>query len=356
MSTEWGTLKTRMQLAHMSREHRDGALLTDGTTLRYDNVELVEGEQGLMLVVPEESEGGWCAIGRTAIPGMLPAFVRLASQQPIDVLRFARRWGMLGLCKHMLPESHRSNRIELVREAHWEATPGSPRWCLGPDLRDYLGGELGNDLGQAAVEAAVAEWALKSFEQCKPTLAEPVAVWQQLAHEARALLSIAARVHRGEPAAPADWRTIYGYDPSWYPDVALDAFTLESVITMWLDVGDVIPRLKWETKVDWAAAARRPAEVLWRQRGYVTIQGPPEVVLRARGLFAIIARELAFTIARVSSMAICAGCGAAFTPRRRPVHGRRSWCDDCRERGVSKTQAVRDHRARKRGDSGKKRR
>ncbi len=324
MSTDWSILEPRIQLAGMVREHHDGALLSFGQLAMCDSIELAEGEHGPTLMVPANSGWEYVGIKREEIQRVLPAFVRLASQQPADVLRFAKRWGMLGLCEHMLPASHRTQTRLWIMEAHWSSSPGDSPWRSGADLHR--------------------RWEDESA--CALILAEPVVVWQRFAREARALLAIAERVHRGEPASPLDWLAIIGREPSWYPDVASDADWLGITVSRWLLLGDVRPWLDCQVE-DWRIGKRQRSLGL-SDKGSSTIQGPPRIVLHTETLFGIIARELALTIARVSSLSLCTGCGVPFTPKRSPPPGRRSWCSDCRESGASKKQAVRDYRARKR--------
>lgn len=71
--------------------------------------------------------------------GALDAFVRL--KRPEDVLRFARRYGPLGLCKHGLPPMHRGSwyrdvikdgeLVEVIHTGEWEPRLGGSErgWC-----------------------------------------------------------------------------------------------------------------------------------------------------------------------------------------------------------------------------------
>jgi hypothetical protein len=76
---------------------------------------------------------------RVSDAGILNAFVRIKTAD--DVLRFARRYGTLGLCKHGLPPMHRGSwyrdvikdreLVEVIRTDEWEPRLGGSErgWC-----------------------------------------------------------------------------------------------------------------------------------------------------------------------------------------------------------------------------------
>lgn len=72
----------------------------------------------------------------------------------------------------------------------------------------------------------------------------------------------------------------------------------------------------------------------------------PEVNLEAGGLLGAIAIELAFAVSRASGFAICSECDDVYTPSRRPVEGKRSYCQSCKESGAPVRNAQRDYRRR----------
>lgn len=75
--------------------------------------------------------------------------------------------------------------------------------------------------------------------------------------------------------------------------------------------------------------------------------GPlPEVNLEPGGLFGALALELAFAVGRASGFAFCDGCGDVYAPTRRPAHGKRRYCRECRDKRVPLRDAQRDHRRR----------
>ena len=102
---------------------------------------------------------------------------------------------------------------------------------------------------------------------------------------------------------------------------------------MWQQIEE---QLAWWVK----AGAVTPRFTLDRQRG-------PRVILAGRGLWGAVARQLIFAVARVQGLQICHACGEAYTPKRKPRAGERTWCrkDACRQE--AKRQAQRDYRARR---------
>jgi hypothetical protein len=279
---EWRRVEIETQLAGISR---------DGSLARFfvgpvpelfvpGDIELADGEGGQVLLLS----------GRRQEPdtyrmdkrGVLPAFARLAEASADGVLRFARKWGLLNLCECGLPASHNPHPYPPIR---------------------------------AGIDPS-----------CWPTYVEPVAVWQQFARQARAILAIAGCLHQGRVGRPEDWAVVYevsGRQAPWWDQIPdLEQDILARVVGEWLRLGNVRPELRWE------------------------VEGRVEVILSHAGLFGAVTRELAFAVANISGLATCAGCGTAFAPTRQPAKGQRSWCSECRASGADLRQAKRDQRAR----------
>jgi len=45
---------------------------------------------------------------------------------------------------------------------------------------------------------------------------------------------------------------------------------------------------------------------------------------------------------------VCAGCGVTYAPERKPVPGRRAWCDGCRSAGLDSRARQEAYRLRRR--------
>lgn len=209
--------------------------------------------------------------------GILDAFVQLADGEAEDILRFARNFGPLQLCRHGLPASHNPQRVPLTAGARW----------------------------------------------CDPVGLEPIYLWHQFAKEAKGLLNLAAACHRGKWGSPEDYKAVTGLAMKEELDPERILNVIEPRVDEWLWMGNV-----------------RPVFLL-REEGQ-----PPEIKLHATGAFGAVARQLAFAIARSEPLAICSGCGAPFSPSRKPRKDQRSWCTGCRDLSKPQRQAKRDQRSR----------
>ena len=224
--------------------------------------------------------------------GVLDAFVALAEAPDKTILQFARKFGALEICIHNLPLTHPAT------------------WLYGP--------------GSAARRIRVADTFCTRWMEVQRT-----AVYRQRAARVRAVLNIAAALHRrGLP----DERDVITLNPSAQPGRRQrreDACrVVESEVALWILGGRVHPSLRWAP--DWSAPRLELAGIV--------------------GLYEVIGRQLAFAVAGVSRFAVCAGCGQAFTPKRRPREGERTWCRTSECRLAMRREATRDHRARRVGD------
>ncbi len=163
---------------------------------------------------------------------------------------------------------------------------------------------------------------------CGPSKRESVRSWQRYAREARAILRLAAAAHQNEPGSPDDWRVIYGgplRPTGWEASAETARVTVATRIGAWLEESMVQPDLVWSSS-------------------------SPSIRIGGIGLCGAIATELAYKVARLPGLSLCAGCGDPFTPSRKPRQDRRSWCSECQEAGEPRRQAKRDARTRaKRG-------
>ncbi len=222
---------------------------------------------------------------------------------PPAILRFARRWGVLSLCrKHGLPTTH--------------VHAGESGFCRQIGHEEQLGGG-----GR-----------------------EPIAAWRKYAREASALVDAAASVLGG---APMDARTLAilteapGPDPETWSEVAPEPRDSDlREMEPWQGRGDLHRDLV-EFYIDrWLRYANVRLGFAWARRG-------PEIVLGGSdGLFRTLAMELAFRVTRTERMVMCSGCRRPVPARPRP--GERTYCPDCRRDHAPQRHAARDYRARKR--------
>ena len=235
---------------------------------------------------------------RVNFDGVLEAFRKIT--EPTAVLKFALRYGPLGICEHDKPYTH--NRVIHDGAVDDRAAGCHPRgW-----------GEL-------------PAW-------------DPIDVWLAHAERARELLRIAADLHLGKVDG-TDWAGIFGAPPDPQSDRQWEKVFNERItpsrrlkdarlglslcVNEWLATGSVSPSFSWHAS-------------------------QPEMSL-AGGTFGMVAVQLAAAVAQAPSFARCDGCKKAyFRKGRKPQTGRRNFCPEC-GRTVANRLGQRDHQARIRG-------
>ena len=194
---------------------------------------------------------------------------------------------------------------------------------------------------------------------------EPLQTWLEAARQARDLLVAAQRLRQGQlltddervPVLRAAWpdaqplqfteRALFldgepVYEPYTNPDDAIrDALLLHANGTL----DDDRVQLTWAVTT-WMMDAGAQLVLTWppgASEPALTIGGE-----RPRGCLPAITVQVALACSRAESTRSCDGCGALHTPRRQPKPGNRSFCEECRRRGVPVKLANRDGRARER--------
>jgi hypothetical protein len=245
---------------------------------------------------------------------LLLRFAGLAGAPVDKVLKFARKWGVLGLCRHGLPSTH----------------------FLPPS-----GFSLphAGDVGRAG----------RPGRWCDPRGVESVEAWDTWADRFRALLNIAASLYAGRPCGSKAWLSFFDRseleDRGYYllerdvkdlkPREVGDALSddkllLQEVVNHYLDIGGVRPRLILTTGV--------------------LDDGPPRIgfgCLPPHRLFGVLAIQLMTSISRTGGPMLCSSCGSPYSPRRRPKQGQRHYCEACGRRAAVR-DAQRDRRRRRR--------
>lgn len=215
-------------------------------------------------------------------------FCALRTGANADVLRFAQRYGVLGLCQHGLPHGHGVTR---------GVVPSHER-CR------YMG------------DPVTGWW-------------EPLDHWRKWAADATAMLNIGSQLAHGKLGEPADWTTLHGAEPFWLDDgpevwgdlVAFEGHQLAEELNGWLGVGGVRFDAAWNPTT---------AAVVVSTAG--------------RSLLGAVALQLVLMLAGGKGYAVCDGCPSIFTPSRRPRQDRRGYCPEC-VRKVRNRQAKRRQRA-----------
>jgi DNA-directed RNA polymerase subunit RPC12/RpoP len=230
------------------------ALSPDGTWLTWNN---------------ESDQSRW----RKPEKGMLDSFVRLDRGSAREVLRFARRWGVFGLCevRQDAPESNQDIAMD------------GRRWRVSMDV---------------------------------PLIGEPISFWHMAARELRALLNIAAAAKLGRKGDPSDWRILgCPFDPT--RDKIQDArFLVQSYLNEWIELGRV--RLRIESRhgynvADW--------DVQTHYDGFYQ-------------LFGALALQVVLVVSNADALYSCAGCGYPYIRskavwKRNPKPDQASYCRNC---------------------------
>lgn len=216
---------------------------------------------------------------------MLDGFRRLGNAAPEKILAYAGRWGVLGICEHGLPASHRPLRLTDPAMPTCE-----PLHLPAGDYDEHY---------------------------------DPLSGWHFLASATQALLNIAARLHNGNVGQAEDWRAVYANSPAMpggWPDFwdrrprsrDVDIMELCNRVDDWLEMGNVRPTL---------------SRLAWLDKG------APELEFgstwRDGALFGALALQLALAIGRVDGLAVCTACRVTYIPRRRCNPSRHNFCPEC---------------------------
>jgi hypothetical protein len=221
--------------------------------------------------------------------GMLDAFMRIRSDA--GILRFAGRYGVLGICQHLWPNPHYD-------------TGGRRCWP------------------QQAGDGSF--W-------------EPTIRWQELAAQARALVEIAASLYASKGADVKQWvRAFQHLSAGELAEVASRQTPEDQRV--WL-AGEVNRWLAWgcpELRLVWPTAKTEPSI---------------EIVASTFGTLAL---QLATTVARYRVVAFCDICGEAYYPDKyRPRVGQRKICgkEECRLKADALRKREERERIRKHGQA-----
>jgi hypothetical protein len=270
-------------------------------------------------------------------PGLLPEFIALAdvtaAEFPTKVKAFARRWGVLELCRHGWPISH-PNFADARRP------DGSYDYCSESD---------------------------------PASSSEPLALWRFWSRQAQALLRATAATRQKGAGRPEDWIVLIPALPAQIMEIEQE-YTRVSAPA----IREIENALKEPSWVSMQAATsafqefnRHPVPRLrrviaanelladaplplsggdcWKRIALVVNHwltlGHPQPFCSAQGgqlkrvmaagaerdhgwLFAALAAELLRVIPEPWGVFLCTSCGAVIIPERRPPRGRR-YCDKC---------------------------
>ncbi len=229
--------------------------------------------------------------------GLLADFLALANAPDSDVEKYARKWGILGLCCHGLPTGHESVRLFIAGAELAKVKTA----LMEPIIR------AGKEQGASIIDAPC--WSGNPSAGWR----EPTELWRFYADLARNLLRSAnlARI-AGRECPPA----------------RLAALNL---------LADELDR--------WLTLA--PMQVR-----FIVDQGRPSIRLVPQNpisaLSAVLAAQVCFAASGSKDLLLCANCGRPYFPKRKPPReGTRTYCPRCGKKAAQRSASA-GHYARKR--------
>lgn len=196
---------------------------------------------------------------------------------------FAKEWGVLGICKHLKPASHRT-------------------------LCD-------------AIRVGKNYW-------------EPCLAWVRWSTQARSILNIAAELNQGRLGKSEDWAHLDPrQDPLFNKPKAVTAFRT--------GLDGARASLALIVNVEWVEMSAVRFSIHPTEQGW-TVGLFNETVF---GLFGALGAYLMLTISGSLGITYCSNCGELYSPLRAPRSDRYNFCVDCGKKAKNRF-AVRRFRAR----------
>jgi hypothetical protein len=250
--------------------------------------------------------------------GLLRQFEQLADASGDRIVKYARRWGILGLCRHGLPMGFRRS--------------GYPWWH-----EDECALGLYMDYGDGG------------------TFWEPLEGWRHWARQARGLLGIAASHRDGRLGRDEDWRAVREWGN-------LNAMTGLWTVEVDKETGELTrvpetpPQSRWPRTLDWERSELIHWVTDWLRLANVTLGlrsagSGLRVVLDCNGLFGALAIQLVLVVGHSRGIAFCAHCSRPFLPAGSSGGGKRRYCDRDECKKARGADAARDYRRTPKGQA-----
>ena len=333
--------------------------MVDNLTMELGRTDLVREDGELERYLPDiwtvpavvESQGDWLVWRELGIDGehpgtvspgarMLEDFALLArsdsksgsewlQRQTKEVLKYARRWGVLGICEHGLPFSHNPKR--------WLSRFFQIPFCT-PVAREDDESTVRVD-ASAPVSVVNGDNGRFTFTLHKAHQ-EPLAAWRKFAVQAHSMLRVAEHLYHSRAVPDEFWESLQDLVPqhrqySW--KYGSESAKLAIAVQAWLALGNVRTHFAWMGK---------KIRIGTRLTTAVSDSGHFKLFIGGDGLFGALASQLAFAIGRVQVLAFCSACGNPYVPTRKPQIGRRNFCPEC-GKTVANRLAARDSRRRR---------
>jgi len=278
----------------------------------------------------------WLTATENRMRTMLARFIRLEDADKQEILKFAQRYGVLGICRHQWPASHNQllTHLPLWLEARCQCCNDLlPLFCTPQQRQD--------------------EWT----NTVQRNYFEPIERWHYFSRKARATLNLAKALGSEEPQIgdPKDWDVVSDWlvsgavpkldhiktvEPKYVDRLRL---TFSSVINAWLEVTGVRVMFGWS------------ADSTFK------LSGPLPNVCVTAGILPPLAVYIMLLVNRSRGLAICSNprCGAVFSlgvkqPRRSAKRG--PYCPECRKGKVGRREASLTYQQRERENPDRKRR
>jgi hypothetical protein len=253
---------------------------------------------------------------------LLENFMKLVTASDDSIFRYARRFGVMGVCEHGTFGGH-------IRDVD-RGSPNGAYYCPEHNWeRDREGFE--------------------TFHQ-----------WRAYSRRANAILKVAERLNGNRCGTREDWATIFGRSagelkPQLAYVTAIGADPLSDALASWFSQNPFAPNSACEVRLgDVANEWRLLADALngWlrisRVRPWVTLRGSKlTFAVSGGGLFGAIGLRLTYAVCAIEGYAICAACSQFDRPKRKPKSGQRYFCEKCRGAQEPIKFAMRDTRLRK---------
>lgn len=224
-----------------------------------------------------------------ANPDLLGQFTDLGEPNTTaeEICNFARRFGILRICKHGLPASHSNS----------------------PDGSVYFGEDVG--------------FVFERYPYCRPLGTsmgneneglEPLDRWRFFARHAQALLNVIILLGQDELANTDDWDILNENSnlKRISRDLTQQRLNCVAIVNTWLRVASVTPQIRYNYP-----PLREGYKIQLETDGF-----------RGSRLFAYLACQL-MTAAVGQGVSLCSGCGKVYPPTRKPNRNQNNYCQDC---------------------------
>lgn len=224
--------------------------------------------------------------------GILDEFLHLCDAGDEAILRYARTWGVLELCRHNLPSCH--------------------DFWLGVPLR------LPDPL---PTSDRPQEWNPDDPRQCVPSGKEPLTTWRFFSAQGRAILNIAADLQRVHLGGDEDWAILLSERVAPARSLSAQRLCIRHAIEGWLKLGRIKPTVDDLT-------------------GGLTWTGAD--------LFGELAVQIALAANALDGQVLCVACGKAYQPKRRVIRRGFNYCPALKCQREAAAQRAKRYRDRKR--------